>query len=189
MLKMAEAEVAGEPESVTLIVKLKVPAFVGVPEIIPVVADSARPLGKAPEVTPQLYGAVPPFAVSVVEYTLPVCPEGHELVVICTAVIAAATVSVSDLVVVCAVGVVESAIFAVKLNEPDAVGVPEIVPVVADSVRPLGKDPALTLQLYGVVPPVAPNVVEYTTPACPEGTELVVIWTGVTAAPIVRASD
>jgi hypothetical protein len=158
MLKLAEAVVAGEPESVTLIVKLKVPAVVGVPEIVPV-ADRVSPAGRAPELRLQLYGMVPPLAASVVEYAVPTCPAGTELVVICTGVTAAATVSVNDFVAVCAVGVVESVTFVVKLKEPDAVGVPEIVPV-ADRVRPPGKAPELRLQLYGVVPPVAVSVVE-----------------------------
>ena len=48
---------------------------------------------------------------------------------------AAATVKVNDLVEVCAVGVVESVTFAVNVNEPDAVGVPEIVPA-EESVKP-----------------------------------------------------
>ena len=47
---------------------------------------------------------------------------------------------------VCAVGVVESVTFTVKLNEPEAVGVPEIVPA-EDRVRPAGKAPELMLQL------------------------------------------
>ena len=74
---------------------------------------------------------------------------------ICTGITAAATVIVNDFVAVCAVGAVESVTFAVKLNEPEVVGVPEIVPVAADSVKPVGSAPELTLQLYGVVPPVA----------------------------------
>jgi hypothetical protein len=53
MLKLAEAVVAGEPESVTLIVKLKVPAVVGVPAIVPA-AESVRPPGNAPELMFQL---------------------------------------------------------------------------------------------------------------------------------------
>jgi hypothetical protein len=44
------------------------------------------------------------------------------------------------------VGVVESVTFTVKLNEPEAVGVPEIVPA-EDRVRPAGKAPELMLQL------------------------------------------
>jgi len=54
MLRFAEAEVAGEPESVTLTVKLEVPAVVGVPEITPVAAASVRPAGSEPEVMLQL---------------------------------------------------------------------------------------------------------------------------------------
>jgi len=67
---------------------------------------------------------------------------------------------VNDFVAVCAVGVVESVTFAVKLKEPDVVGVPEIVPLAADSVNPAGNAPELILQLYGVVPPLATKVVE-----------------------------
>ena len=55
----------GEVESVTLAVKLKEPAVVGVPEIVPA-AESDRPAGKAPEVMLQLYGVVPPLAAKVV---------------------------------------------------------------------------------------------------------------------------
>ena len=63
-------------------------------------------------------------------------------------------------VAVCAEGKVESVTLAVKLNEPDAVGVPEIVPVAAARVKPAGNAPELMLQLYGVVPPVAWIIVE-----------------------------
>ena len=67
---------------------------------------------------------------------------------------------VKDFVAVCAVGEVESVTFAVKLNEPEVVGVPEIVPLDAESVKPAGSAPALILQLYGVVPPLAWIIVE-----------------------------
>jgi hypothetical protein len=83
---------------------------------------------------------------------------------------------------------VESVTFTVKLKEPEAVGVPEMVPA-GESVRPAGKAPALMLQPYGVVPPVAASVVEYAVPICPEETELVVTRTEVAAAAIVRVSD
>jgi hypothetical protein len=69
------------------------------------------------------------------------------MVVICTGIAAAATVIVNDFVAVCAVGVVESVTFAVNVNEPDVVGVPEIVPVVAVSVKPPGNAPDVMLQL------------------------------------------
>jgi hypothetical protein len=67
MLKLADAVVAGEPESVTLTVKLEVPAVVGIPEIVPVDAVRVRPAGNAPEVILQLYGVVPFVAANVVE--------------------------------------------------------------------------------------------------------------------------
>ena len=79
---------------------------------------------------------------------------------ICTGATAAAIVRVNDLVAVCAVGAVESVTLAVKLNDPAVVGVPEIVPLAAASVRPAGNAPELMLQLYGVVPPLASIIVE-----------------------------
>jgi hypothetical protein len=68
------------------------------------------------------------------------------LVVICRVGTAAAIVNENALVAVWAVGVVESVTFAVKLNEPDAVGVPEMAPAV-DRVNPAGSAPTLTVQL------------------------------------------
>ena len=44
---------------------------------------------------------------------------------------------------------------AVKVNVPLDVGVPEIVPVVAACVRPLGKLPEVIDQVYDGVPPAA----------------------------------
>jgi hypothetical protein len=43
---------------------------------------------------------------------------------------------------------------------PAVAGVPEIAPVDAAKLNPAGSVPAITLQLYGVVPPLACNVVE-----------------------------
>lgn len=48
---------------------------------------------------------------------------------------------------------------AVKLAVPAAVGVPEITPVKALSVKPTGSEPAVIDQLYGVVPPLAASIV------------------------------
>lgn len=67
--------------------------------------------------------------------------------VICTGVTAAATVMLNDFAAVCGVGAVESVTLAVKLNDPAVVGVPEIVPLAAASVRPAGNAPELMLQL------------------------------------------
>jgi hypothetical protein len=60
----------------------------------------------------------------------------------------------SDCVVACAVGAVESVTLTAKLKVPAVVGVPEIVPLAAASVRPAGNAPELMLQVSGVVPPL-----------------------------------
>jgi hypothetical protein len=44
---------------------------------------------------------------------------------------------------------------AVKLDVPLAVGVPEMIPVVASRVSPAGRLPAVIDQVYGEVPPLA----------------------------------
>jgi hypothetical protein len=81
-----------------------------------------------------------------VAYATPTCPAETEAVVICTGIGAVPTVSENVFVADCA-GVAESVTFAMKLNVPVAVGVPEIVPVAADSVKPAGSAPELRLQL------------------------------------------
>ena len=55
-----------EPEALsdTCSVKADVPGVVGVPEICPCSPSSARPPGNCPPVMDQLYGDVPPAAVS-----------------------------------------------------------------------------------------------------------------------------
>jgi hypothetical protein len=59
--RLAVAEFA----SVTCTVKLYVPATVGVPLIAPVVLFRLRPDGRDPDVTPHVYGVLPPDAESV----------------------------------------------------------------------------------------------------------------------------
>ena len=59
----------------------------------------------------------------------------------------AATVRLSVLVAFCAVDVVESETFTVKLKLPDVVGVPEIAPVDAVRLSPAGNEPELMLQV------------------------------------------
>jgi hypothetical protein len=52
----------------------------------------------------------------------------------------------------------------VKVKLPAAVGVPVIAPLDGLKFRPLGREPALISQLYGVVPPDAVRVCEHATP-------------------------
>ena len=89
---------------------------------------------------------------------MPCVPFVSELVATLTGVTFEATVMLNAFVAVCAVGVVASVTFTVKLNVPEAVGVPEIAPLEAVKLNPPGNEPALMLQLYGVVPPLATNV-------------------------------
>jgi len=63
---------------------------------------------------------------------------------------------VSDRVWVCGVGL-ESFTITVKVKFPGEVGVPEITPELACRLRPGGSEPAVTLHVYGVAPPLAAN--------------------------------
>ena len=65
MLKALVLVPEGLPESVTWTVKLKVPAVVGVPVIVPAV-DKLRPVGNVPLLIDHDVGVMPPLAVSVV---------------------------------------------------------------------------------------------------------------------------
>lgn len=57
----------------------------------------------------------------------------------------------------------------------EAVGVPAMAPVAAFNCKFAGNVPAVRVQLYGVVPPVAASVPLYATPTCPLGREAVEI--------------
>ena len=52
----------------------------------------------------------------------------------------------------------ESVVCTVKVKVPEADGVPVIAPVELFSDNPPGREPAVKLQLYGVVPPDAASV-------------------------------
>ena len=65
IVKERLAAVKQPAASVARIVKVEVPAVVGVPESTPA-AVRVRPAGSVPTVTPKEYGAVPPLPVKVV---------------------------------------------------------------------------------------------------------------------------
>ena len=116
---------------------------------------------------------MPPVAARVVEYPTFCVPFGSEEVVMLTGVPAAAMTMLKPCDAVWA-GELESFTCTVIGNVPDCVGVPLIVPL-ETRVKPVGKFPELTTQLYGVFPPVAINALEYELPAVPEGSNVVVI--------------
>jgi len=70
----------------------------------------------------------------------------EELVIVTGPDLAAAIVTLKDFVAVCFVGHVESVTFTMKLNEPDAVGVPKIAPDEAVRDNPSGNLSELRLQ-------------------------------------------
>jgi hypothetical protein len=71
---------------------------------------------------------------------------GSEVVVTLSAV--TETVMLRNAALVAA-GVSESVTYTVKFDVPLAVGVPEITPVAVFNVRPAGKLPRVTAQVYG----------------------------------------
>ena len=110
------AEVDGEEESVTWIVKEKVPSCAGIPAIRPVETSKPRLGGSDPSTSDQVYGGVPPDAPSCRLYGWPILPSGKLVVVIvntgCS--IEALTLAVA----VCSCRSVESATRAVNVDFP-----------------------------------------------------------------------
>jgi hypothetical protein len=70
----------GEPLSVAVTPKEKVPLAVGVPEIAPVEAAKDMPAGSEPELILQVLAGVPPVAARLALYGVPKTPEGIEVV-------------------------------------------------------------------------------------------------------------
>jgi hypothetical protein len=148
----ADLLTAGLDESLTAKVMGKLPAAVGVPEIRPVLAASATPAGNLPDEIDHVYGAVPSVAVSALEYFTPSVPDGKEVVVIESAFSWITNVVTRVLV---RAGLDESLTAIVMPKLPPTVGIPVMVPVLAAKLSPVGSFPALTDQVYGVLPPVA----------------------------------
>jgi len=82
----------GELESTTLSVKLYVPAYVGVPEMVPVVAANVSPAGNLPDGIDQVNAGVPPVLETVSAYATPIVPLLSVLVVMVNAAGAIVTV-------------------------------------------------------------------------------------------------
>src|SRR5258705_266777 len=135
-------------ESVTLTVKENAAATVGVPVIAPVLAFRLRPVGSAPELRANVYGAVPPLTMMLELYGSPTWPvvAGAQSAVIVGGLIVMLQLLV--VVVACWPGV-ESVTVTVNENGPAVVGVPVMAPVLGFSVRPPGREPLLIANAYG----------------------------------------
>ena len=122
MLMLSACEAVWLVLSVTVAVKLAVPAVVGVPLDCPE-ALSVSPAGSDPDVMLQVFPPLPPLATRVCEYEAPTVPGASDVVV---------TVSVAGWMLILsgceAVWLVLSVTVAVKLAVPAVVGVPVIVP-------------------------------------------------------------
>ena len=145
-------------ESVAMTVKLEVPAEVGVPVMAPLASLSPRPVGRDPPMTAHPTGEVPPVDVRAVPgYGLPTSPPGSDVVVMFSGTLVTAIDRLA--VAVSCVGLLESvAVTAKKLTTPGPVGVPVMVPVLVARLSPGGREPPVTAQLTGAVPPVEARV-------------------------------
>jgi hypothetical protein len=137
---------AGLPESVTLkLSEAPATAAVGVPVMAPVAVFSDNPAGNVPLVSDQVYGVVPPDAVSVAEYAAPTSPFGSDVLVMVS--VLEAMVSVIDAAALCA-GLLESV--TVKVSgalDTTAVGVPVMAPVAVFRDNPAGSVPPVSDQV------------------------------------------
>ena len=165
-------------ESFACIVKENDPAIVGVPRISPVAGVNDKPFGSAPLARFQVYGGVPPAALTRQEYTPPTPPTGSEAVVICTGFAPLAAADDAGLItnenLRDAIAPCESVTCIVKENVPAAVGVPSMSPVTAVNFSPAGSAPAFGAHAYGGVPPLAFSRHAYATCTPPEGKVAVV---------------
>src|ERR1017187_8037774 len=84
-------------------------------------------------------------------------------------------------------GLLLSLTVTVKMNVPEAVGVPEMAPVEALIARPPGRPPP-TDHGYGVVPPLTDTPCAYPVPMVAEGSEVVVIESPDAAAVTVTVT-
>src|SRR5262245_42271940 len=111
-------------ESVAVTVKVDTPAAVGVPEMAPLAAASARPAGSDPLVTAHEMGARPPADARGLEYASVTSPSGSG-----DAVVMASPAKTEMLSGRLAVLALASVTWTVKLDVPAVDGVPETAPV------------------------------------------------------------
>ena len=123
----------GAVESVTLTSTVLVEGDAGLPLITPALL-MLKPVG-SPDAD-QVYGAVPPLAVSVKEYAVPAGSVGSPVVVMAGPDL---MTMLRLLAIVRCVGDVESVAVIVAVTVPVAVGVPEITPVEGAIVSPAGR--------------------------------------------------
>jgi hypothetical protein len=173
-------EASGLTPFVAAIVKLNVPAVVGVPAIWPVVVFKSRPAGRFPEDNDHVIVASP-VAAKVWLYASLTIPPGR-LDVVIDGGMGAITVAI---VILNPFWCDDTLFAAVTVNVivPSVVGEPDISPVETFRLRPAGSEPPDIDQLIGPVP-LAVSVWLYAAPTEPPESVVVVI-SGATGAAVI----
>ena len=139
--RTAGVTVAGILLSVTCAVNVDItPPDVGIPDMTPAV-ETVSPAGRVVVafITDQVYGPIPPVAVSVRLYGASFRPVGSVLGVLITSGAGLLMVIERDALVTVG-GILLSVTLAVNVVvKPPAVGVPDMTPVAGFNVRPAGR--------------------------------------------------
>jgi hypothetical protein len=112
--------------------------------------------------------------------------DGSEAERIARAVDATVTVIAVD---AARLGLLLSLTVAVNVEDPLAVGIPEIVPEAGSRLRPPGSLPAVIAHLYPGVPPLARKACEYDAPPVAGGKAEVAMVNGLGARTMVNGVD
>jgi hypothetical protein len=180
-VKLCEADCGNDGGSVTCNVNRYSPGAAGAPEIWPVEEFSANPAGKLPLVTLKTYGDIPPLMLTVALTLECACIAGRLVVVI----FSGATISTEVEPVALCCDALESLACIVNGKVPAAAGVPLIAPVDAFKLNPAGSEPAVTLNVYGAVPPLAETDPEYVCEVIPLITPALLMLSGERAGAVI----
>jgi hypothetical protein len=157
----------------------------GVPEIAPVDGFNPSPEGRGPDWIDQIYGGMPPAAVSIWEYGSPTLPSGNGDTVLIVGfpkiLMVRSRVADRD-----KLSVTWTVIVIIPVISP---GVPAMIPVAGLKVRPVGNVPAIIDHTHGSEPPVESRVCEYGIPTSPFGNGESVVITGPETTLIVSGFD
>jgi hypothetical protein len=172
VIVMDNCLVALPMELVAFTVKVDVPAVVGVPEISPVDARD-KPAGNEP--LSRLHVMVPvPVARSFAVYAVPTVPPINDALVVITGEPGAGPAGSIFMDNSFVSSPLSFSAFTVKVYVPAVVGIPAIMPVSLERVKPNGIEPLSRLHVMGLSP-FAASVWLYADPTVPPGNDPVVI--------------
>lgn len=161
---VAVVVLTGFAESVAVTPMEVVPATNGTP-LMTQSEPSVRPAGMAPEASTQWYGAVPPVTETAPLYGMPTVAAGGDEM---TSTAGAGLITMVMGPVPVTAGLPASVALTVKVPVPAVVGVP-VTAQLLPRVRPAGREPEATEQVYGAVPPTMVMLAAYGTWTVPLG--------------------